>query len=148
MLVALGTILGPQLLSLSRIFTLPSTLTCSRVNFSNASEAELEHLARACDPATFGVNQKDVLDESYRKAGKIDTENFSAKFNLERSGLIDVVRFELLEGHDGKKPIEAELYKLNVYGKSLMPILYLRAGNSHSHRQGFFLQVAQRYSTW
>src|ERR1700729_1498386 len=139
MLGALGTILGPQLLSLALMSALPSTFACIRVNFYNASAAEFGHLARAWGPAIFGVNQKGVLDKSYRKAGKIDTENFSAKFNLECSGLIDVVRFELLEGHDGKKPIDAELYKLNVYGKSLMPILYLRAGNSHSHRQGFFL---------
>jgi hypothetical protein len=77
----------------------------------------LENLARACNPATFGVNQKDVLDESYRKAGKLDIENFASKFKLEKSGIMTVIRAALLEGHDSNRPIEAELYKLNVYGE-------------------------------
>jgi hypothetical protein len=31
---------------------------------------------------------------------------------------MDVVRSELLEGHESKKAINAELYKLNVYGEA------------------------------
>jgi len=76
----------------------------------------LEHLSRACDPATFGVNQTDILDESYRKAGKLDTADFSSKFCAEKCGLIKAVAPELLEGHDEQTPMIAELYKLNVYG--------------------------------
>lgn len=87
-----------------------------RINLSQASEAQLQHLSQACDPATFGVNQQDVLDESYRKAGKLDLANFATKFNLERSGLMDIIRAELLQGHNHTKRINAELYKLNVYG--------------------------------
>ena len=77
----------------------------------------MENLAGACDPATFGVNQKDVLDESYRKAGKLDVVNFATKFKLEKSGIMNTVRAALLEGHDSNRPVEAELYKLNVYGE-------------------------------
>jgi len=62
------------------------------------------------------VNQDDVLDESYRKAGKLDRAYFASNFDLERSGLLNAMRSTLLEGHDEKKAIEAELYKLNVYG--------------------------------
>jgi hypothetical protein len=56
-----------------------------------------------------------VLDETYRKAGKMDANAFSSKFNLEHSGLLDGIRAHMLEGHDENKTIEAELYKLNVY---------------------------------
>ncbi|KAG1718203.1 hypothetical protein EDB19DRAFT_1800771 [Suillus lakei] len=91
--------------------------TLGRIDLSQASEAQLQHLSQACDPATFGVNQQDVLDESYRKAGKLNVVNFATKFNLERSGLMDTIRVELLQGHNYTKPINAELYKLNVYGK-------------------------------
>ncbi|OBZ71331.1 hypothetical protein A0H81_08864 [Grifola frondosa] len=88
-----------------------------RVNLLNASNKKLEYLARACDPATFGVARKDVLDETYRKVGKLDAAHFAIQFDLERSGLAGVIRSGLLEGHDEKKAISAELYKLNVYGK-------------------------------
>jgi hypothetical protein len=81
-----------------------------------ASDSDLEHLSNACQPATFGVNQQDVYDETYRKAGKMDATAFASKFNLERSGLLDGIRAHMLEGHNDKKTIVAELYKLNVYG--------------------------------
>ena len=81
-----------------------------------ASDSDLERLSNACQPATFGVNQQNVLDETYRKAGKMDANAFSSKFNLERSGLLDGIRAHMLEGHDENKTIETELYKLNVYG--------------------------------
>lgn len=65
--------------------------------------------------ATFGVNQQDVLDESYRKAGKLDASAFAAKFHPEGSSLLDSVRGFLLEGH-ADTSIRVEAYKLNVYG--------------------------------
>jgi hypothetical protein len=100
---------------------LTTNFIVSRIDLSNASEVELEHLSAACQPATFGVNQEDVLDESYRKAGKMDVTDFSPKFNLADSSLMDVVRSELLEGHESNKAIRAELYKLNIYGKAHGP---------------------------
>lgn len=89
--------------------------TARRLNLANATEQELTDLARACDQATFGLDEKDVLDESYRKARKMDSEYFSSTFNLADSGLMDTVRSELLEGENEGKVIKAELYKLNVY---------------------------------
>ena len=65
----------------------------------------------------------DVLDESYRKAGKLDVVNFSTKFKLEKSGIMNTVRAALLEGHDSNRPVEAELYKLNVYGERKKNVL-------------------------
>ncbi|KAL1723098.1 hypothetical protein EV715DRAFT_191489 [Schizophyllum commune] len=88
------------------------------LNFSRATEEQLDKLFAACDPATFGVKQKDVLDESYRKAGKLATDRFASLLKVAEYGLIDMVRDELLqEGADSTKQIVCELYKLNVYGK-------------------------------
>lgn len=57
------------------------------------------------------------MDECYRKAGKLDSTEFATFFNPVQSGLVGTIRACLLEGHDESKPIYAELYKLNVYGK-------------------------------
>ncbi|KAI0350190.1 hypothetical protein OH77DRAFT_1431338 [Trametes cingulata] len=88
------------------------------VNLTHASLEELQHLAETCDPATFGVDQKDVYDEAYRKAGKLDSSDFALNFSPERAGVLEAVRAELLV--EGRKSttdsILAELYKLNVYG--------------------------------
>ena len=54
------------------------------------------------------------MDESYRKAGKMDVSNFASKFAIDQSGIIDHVRDELVEGTG---QIRVELYKLNVYGE-------------------------------
>ncbi|KAL0954967.1 hypothetical protein HGRIS_003897 [Hohenbuehelia grisea] len=84
---------------------------------TKATEEDLDKLVSACQAATFGVGQKDVLDETYRKAGKLDTQNFAMNLDISQLGLIDRIRTELLEGKNGRKGIKAELYKLNVYGK-------------------------------
>ncbi|KAL5482432.1 hypothetical protein ACEPAI_9026 [Sanghuangporus weigelae] len=91
--------------------------THGRVDFNDANDEQLQHLSETCDKATFGLNQADVLDESYRKAGKLDSVYFCTKLDLEQSGLMDIVRYNLLEAHDSNKSIIFELYKLNVYGK-------------------------------
>ncbi|KDQ51578.1 hypothetical protein JAAARDRAFT_62459 [Jaapia argillacea MUCL 33604] len=88
-----------------------------RIDLVKTSESALRHLVQTCDPASFGVNAQEVYDESYRKAGKLDSDAFATKFDLERSGLLDVVRSGLFEGLDELKPIRAEMYKLNVYSE-------------------------------
>ncbi|KAF7798310.1 hypothetical protein EIP86_009531 [Pleurotus ostreatoroseus] len=88
-----------------------------RINLGTASAASLEHLAKTCDAATFGRNDQDVLDVSYRKAGKLDRPNFAVGLDVETSGLMDIVRGQLLEGREAQQSIHAELYKLNVYGE-------------------------------
>ncbi|KAF8073371.1 hypothetical protein FPV67DRAFT_1477514 [Lyophyllum atratum] len=89
----------------------------SWLDLSQATEDDLKTLASACEPATFGRDQEDVLDESYRKAGKMDSESFSTKFNVDKLGIVDRIRGQLLDGADEEKVVSAELYKLNVYGK-------------------------------
>ena len=67
----------------------------------------------------FGRNDKTILDETYRKAGKMDTSEFVLRFDAQRDGLLDVVRSSLLSGEQSRRSIVAQLYKLNIYGTSL-----------------------------
>ncbi|PVH74564.1 hypothetical protein DL98DRAFT_351955, partial [Cadophora sp. DSE1049] len=90
----------------------------------------LTPLLRACAPATFGHADRDVLDETYRKAGKLDAENFSTNFHPADFGILDAIKQTLLPGLNGTGMgtaidvgcgreehwgVRAELYKLNVY---------------------------------
>lgn len=91
----------------------------SRVDFENATEKELSDLMSACQPATFGRDQLDVLDEDYRKAGKLDLTHFASKFDLGGTGIMKTVKYQLIDASDGGKVrLRPELYKLNVYSKS------------------------------
>ncbi|TFK58578.1 hypothetical protein BDN72DRAFT_966309 [Pluteus cervinus] len=87
------------------------------IDLRSTTAKQLKELAEACLPATFGMDNKDVYDESYRKARKMDSENFGIKFDPEELGLLRVIRNGLLEGTDQAREIRAELYKLNVYDK-------------------------------
>jgi hypothetical protein len=64
------------------------------------------------------MNKEDVLDETYRKAGKLDLECFAPSPLLDsvRTDLLRIIRNYLLEGTQSMNNIKAELYKLNVYG--------------------------------
>lgn len=89
-----------------------------------------------------------MLDKTYSNGGKLDATEFATKLCLETTGLVDVIRTQLLEGHDEHKKIETELYKLNVYGKgssdlrSLIPRIH---GRIWIPRERFFLYVSQGY---
>ncbi|KAI6111124.1 hypothetical protein F5141DRAFT_1202856 [Pisolithus sp. B1] len=89
----------------------------NRINLARATAQELDKLEAACQPATFGVNNENVYDESYRKAGKMGAAEFATTFDVEDSDLIGIVSQGLLEGDDEDRGIKLELYKLNVYGK-------------------------------
>ncbi|TFY83214.1 hypothetical protein EWM64_g802 [Hericium alpestre] len=93
--------------------------TPSYIDFADASEEQLVALASACQPASFGINQSDVLDESYRKAGKLDASQFSTPIVPERTELITFIREELLDDEDSPRPVKVELYKLNVHAEEL-----------------------------
>ncbi|KAJ6515622.1 hypothetical protein C8R45DRAFT_213896 [Mycena sanguinolenta] len=89
-----------------------------RIDFTTATDDELVKLAGACAKATFGVAQADVLDETYRKAGKMDLNKFASRLDVVSSGLLAAISPDLLVGQsvDSDKVLRAELYKLNVYG--------------------------------
>ena len=96
---------------------IPAHILCNRyINFANATPDELEQLTQACKPASFGVNKEDVLDETYRKAEKMDSESFSPHLDPVHTDLLKIIRDYLLEGSQSMKNIKLELYKLNVYG--------------------------------
>ena len=85
---------------------------------ANNPEA-LDHLQSACEPAAFGRNTETVLDETYRKAGKMDTSEFVLRLDVVKSGLLSIVCSSLLFGDKSRRSVTAELYKLNVYGEQL-----------------------------
>lgn len=72
----------------------------------------------ACEPASFGRGGQDVMDESYRKAGKLDASSFATPIVPERTDLVRIVPDFLLEGEDNKTAIQMEIYKLNIYGEA------------------------------
>lgn len=85
----------------------------------------IEGLLRDCAPATFGIGGEEVLDESYRKAVKLDAHQFSTNFNPYDVGIVDAISQILLPGiakpfAGGKTAfgdnsgVVAELYTLNV----------------------------------
>ncbi|KAI5888560.1 uncharacterized protein SCHCODRAFT_01132416 [Schizophyllum commune H4-8] len=88
------------------------------IDLANASSADLQALSDACQPASFGMNDTNVYDESYRKARKMDASDFAAKFDPEDSGLLDSIWPDFLsDGGDTRQRVICELYKLNVYGQ-------------------------------
>lgn len=55
------------------------------------STLELGQLINACQPASFGRAGEAVLDEQYRKAGKLDKSDFATSFCPYEAGIIDVI---------------------------------------------------------
>ena len=90
----------------------------SFIDLANASAESLTALTEACDPATFGLGGEDVLDETYRKAAKLDASKFAITFDPVRCGLISAIKDQLLQGNVSKVSLDCELSKLNVYGIS------------------------------
>ena len=87
-----------------------------------ASRRMFNQLLYQCDPATFGVGGRDILDEEYRKAVKLDASNFSTSFHPHDCGILDSIQQILLPSTIrggqgigiGPQGVRAELYKLNV----------------------------------
>lgn len=90
----------------------------------------MQQLLDDMEPATFGHQGLDILDESYRKASKLDPSRFACTFSPHELGIVDEVARILLPGVKSKtdtyiacnpasaEPVRvmtAELYKLNVY---------------------------------
>jgi len=56
------------------------------------------------------------MDESYRKAKKMDNANFATSLDLQNSRLIESIKDQLLGSEAASRGVKVELYKLNVYG--------------------------------
>lgn len=97
---------------------------------------KLMALLKRCEPATFGVRGRDVLDEGYRKASKLDPTRFSTNFHPHDCGILDSIQQILLpstvrgglELAVGPQAIKAELYKLNVRS-----LFYITCSKVHTH---------------
>lgn len=69
-----------------------------RLPEKNTSSQEFHKLLAACQPASFGLGNKNVLDEEYRKAGKLDCTDFATTFCPYAAGIVDLVT-QLLVPH-------------------------------------------------
>ncbi|KAF1934873.1 hypothetical protein EJ02DRAFT_159074 [Clathrospora elynae] len=85
-------------------------------NDSEQADESIAKLVHGTRPASFGYQGNVNIDESYRKASKLDTSAFSTNFCPYEAGIIDVIGQALLPQHSNQfHGIRAELYKLNVY---------------------------------
>ena len=75
----------------------------------------MEQLTQACEPVSFTKKHDEVSDETYRKAGKMDSERFAPMLDLFHTDLIKIIYDSLLEGSQATNRIKTELYKLDVY---------------------------------
>lgn len=99
-----------------------STLSFPLHQHDDVSRIRFQDLLRRCQRATFGRGGQDVLDETYRKAGKLDITAFSTNFYPHDCGIVDSIQQVLLpstiKGGQGAgigpQGVRVELYKLNV----------------------------------
>ncbi|KAK5679574.1 hypothetical protein LTS10_008395 [Elasticomyces elasticus] len=82
---------------------------------ADANSDAFKKLLVACTPASFGRDGENVVDESYRKAGKLDVAAFCSDFCPYTTGIINIVNQLLVPSLDADRSVKAELYKLNVY---------------------------------
>jgi hypothetical protein len=87
-------------------------------NSDDTQSSALAKLLAACTPASFGRDGKDIIDESYRKAGKLDTTKFVTDFCPYSTGIVDTITQAFTSNvvnRISKYGVIAKLYKLNVY---------------------------------
>ncbi|OAQ79361.1 oxidoreductase [Purpureocillium lilacinum] len=115
-------------------------------------QTAFDQLCKDCEPAAFGIGEKEVFDEEYRKAGKMDESRFCSSFDPSADGVVDTIAQALLHGarqNQIARGVKAQLYKLNVYsapsGRFKAHVDTPRAGNHmgslvvclpYSHRGG------------
>ncbi|KAF6748371.1 hypothetical protein DFP72DRAFT_574982 [Ephemerocybe angulata] len=102
--------------SVSLFYKKGSDAGCLNFEGEPVKDEDILKLIEVCEPATFGRGNEDVLDESYRKAWKLDVSQFASQFDVVTSGVLDTVQEQLLLYESSTKTLEAYLYKLNIYG--------------------------------
>ena len=86
-----------------------------KLTFPNANPAAIQDLIKSTQPASFGRHGRDVFDDTYRKASKLDPTAFSSNFCPYAAGIIDTIGQALLPlPNHTSQGIRAELYNLNV----------------------------------
>ena len=91
------------------------------VNFNKdgPTSKDFDHLLKACQPASFGRAGEAVLDEEYRKAGKLDRSQFATTFCPYEAGIVDVVTQLLVPQHKHGKHTRS--IKVNTPRHSSVP---------------------------
>jgi hypothetical protein len=91
------------------------TLPLPPVTAEKSGDATLQGLIDDMEPASFGFQGKDIVDDSYRKAVKLDTSAFTTNFCPYKVGIVDTLGHALLPIRKAPfQGIYADLYKLNV----------------------------------
>ncbi len=84
---------------------------------ATATEDELSRLIASSDAAPFGRGNETVLDDTYRKAHKLDVSQFSTVFDLAGTPIFNKISQDLVDMTVSlKRAVRAERYKLNIYG--------------------------------
>ncbi|KAF9053211.1 hypothetical protein BJ165DRAFT_1607941 [Panaeolus papilionaceus] len=99
----------------TKLFYRSKNGTNGLLDFTTTSDGSVKALADACEPASFGIGGQDVLDERYRKAGKMDAGDFSSQFTPLAHDVVPLIHENLVKDIS-KRNVRVELYKLNVYG--------------------------------
>ncbi|KAG9204997.1 hypothetical protein G6514_009455 [Epicoccum nigrum] len=93
-----------------------STDQIEKIVLPTTDPSLVQRLIKSTQPASFGLKGEEVIDESYRKASKLDPSAFSTTFCPCEVGIIEILGQILLPLLQTKSQgIRAELYKLNVY---------------------------------
>ena len=117
------------------------------IDLANANGLKLQTLIGACERAAFGLDNRDVLDETYRKAWKMDSSNFLTRLDVVSAGIIDHVCAKLMQGNTERR-VRSEIYKLNVYGERDQNSRNIHeVKNLHPCRSRIVLQSAQGHSS-
>lgn len=83
----------------------------SSVEFPGVSEVAMIRLLDACSVASYGHKGKDVIDQSYRNAFKLEPDNFVTNYQICSTPILQ----EIQSITPTVVGIKAELYKLNIY---------------------------------
>lgn len=91
------------------------TLLLLPMTARKSGDATLQELIDDMEPASFGFQGKDIVDDSYRKAVKLDTSAFTTNFCPYKVGIVDTLGHALLPIRKApSQGIYADLYRLNV----------------------------------
>ncbi|KAJ3560701.1 hypothetical protein NP233_g10667 [Leucocoprinus birnbaumii] len=85
------------------------------LNIGSISQADIDTLIDACEPAPFGRGPDSVLDDGYRKALKLDEKNLAWRFNPDSGDFIAQLAQRLCPWKHIDQGFRAEVTKLNVY---------------------------------
>ncbi|KPI38516.1 uncharacterized protein AB675_4234 [Cyphellophora attinorum] len=96
----------------------PDRVTLPVRKTMQSDEDALDRLLASCEPATFGYQGQDILDNEYRKALKLEPSRFCIDFHPADHGILQTIADTMLRLRTGSYSLSAVLYKLNIYETS------------------------------